>query len=59
MGDDTQGKGLVTRLTAFLKQPFQADMGIGSWILFTILIVSIAVLWCRVLAHIEPVELTE
>lgn len=51
-------KGLISRLTDFLARPFSQEMDVVQWILFTILIVSVAVLWCRVLAHVEPIELT-
>lgn len=52
-------KGLISRLTAFLQQPFQEEMDLTQWVLFTILITSVAVLWCRVLSHVEPIALTE
>lgn len=58
MDNETQGKGLVSRLMAFIKQPFQSEMDLGQWVLFTILIVTVAVLWCRVLADIEPIDFT-
>lgn len=48
--------GLITRLTDFLAKPFNTDGDVTDWVLFTILIVSVAVLWCRVLAHVEPID---
>lgn len=59
MDDTNNSGGLVSRLTAFLKRPFQEEMGAGQWVLFTILVVTVAVFWCRILSHIDPTELVE
>lgn len=44
--------GFITRLSNFAKHPFQNDMDIWNWILFTVLLVTVAVFWNRILAHI-------
>lgn len=57
--DTENPRGLISRLANFLKQPFQEEMNAGQWVLFTILIVSIAIFWTRILAHIDPTEILE
>lgn len=59
MNQEETPRGLISRLTSFLKQPFQEQMDIGQWVLFTILVVSVAVFWTRILSHIDPTELVE
>lgn len=41
------GNGYVSRISNWAHQPFTSKMSIWGWILFTILIASVAVLWVK------------
>jgi len=43
----------MDRLKAWLARPFNSDMNVYGWILLTILLVSVALLWAQVLKHAE------
>lgn len=49
---DENKPGLISRLSAFAAHPFKADGDAISWALFTVFVVTIAVFWTRILAHI-------
>lgn len=49
------GTGVISRIKSFIAQPFTQQMDLTNWILFLIVIITIAFLWTRVLQHIEPV----
>lgn len=42
-------QGYIQRLTGFAKQPFCAECDIWNWILFTMLVVTVAIFWKQVL----------
>ena len=44
-----QNTGFIQRLSGFISQPFQAQGDLWNWILFTILIVTVAIFWKMVL----------
>lgn len=46
------GTGVVSRLSRFFQRPFTEEMDVWGWVLFTILVVTIGILWSRILAHI-------
>jgi len=41
--------GLIIRLSNFIAQPFRAEGDVWNWILFTVLVVTVAVFWKMVL----------
>jgi hypothetical protein len=51
--DETQSGGLVTRMVAWVKKPFNTDMDAFHWFLFFGLIIIISFLWSRVLFYIN------
>jgi len=50
------GQPLTTGITTWLSQPFQTNMNVAGWALFTILIVSIACLWMMVVHKLTGME---
>jgi uncharacterized protein HemY len=42
-------------ISNFLKQPFNADMSIWGWVIFTIVILTIAFLWYTILDSFKKV----
>lgn len=44
-----ENTGFMVRISNFLKQPFNEQGDLWNWILFTILIVTVAVFWKMVL----------
>ena len=45
-------KGYISRMTNWAQHPFSTQMDLWGWVLFTVLIITIAYLWSRVLRHI-------
>jgi hypothetical protein len=46
------GNGLISRLTAWAKQPFTTSMDIGSWAVFVLFIICVCIFWTRVLRDV-------
>lgn len=46
------GTGIISKLGNWAGQPFSAQMDLWNWVLFTVVIVSVGVIWTRVLHHI-------
>ena len=44
--------GLVNSFSEWLKQPFKPQGSVTDWALFTALIITVAILWTRILKHI-------
>lgn len=57
----TDGSGransLVTVTKGFLAQPFNPNMNVVGWVLFTGLIIVVAFLWTRALRHMIPADI--
>lgn len=43
------GNGFLTRLQQWAAKPFSEEMDAWNWVLFTAFVVTVAVLWTRVL----------
>jgi hypothetical protein len=46
------GTGIISRLSRFIQQPFSAEMDLWNWVLLAVVLVTVAILWTRILAHI-------
>lgn len=42
-------KSFTKRFSGFLAHPFKTDGDVWNWILFTVFVVTVAVLWTRIL----------
>lgn len=49
--NSSQG-GIITRLNSLASQPFNEQGDLIQWVLFTILIATVAFAWTRILSHI-------
>lgn len=53
MDDTNQNGGLITRITAWLRAPFAANMDATHWFLFFGLILVIVFMWSRILHYVN------
>lgn len=53
MADETStGFGMFDRVSGWASHPFSPEMDATHWILLTVLIVSVAIFWTRILKNI-------
>lgn len=44
--------GVISSFKSWIKQPFATSMNLGGWVLFTGLVLVLAIAWTRVLNHV-------
>jgi hypothetical protein len=49
---DNTTPGLMTQIMGWVKQPFSEKMDLVHWLLFTGLLITMAIFWTRVLRNI-------
>jgi hypothetical protein len=46
------GNGLVSRVMAWLKQPFTTNMDVAQWGIFVLFLMCVCIFWTRVLRDV-------